>query len=178
MPTTKMPLSISISQARESDVETLYQLTVALAAFERKTPDQISVTREKLRRWAFGPNRVFEAIIARNGEEPVGMAVYSYIYAGSMGAPILYFEDLFVLRQFRGQGIGTKMLKVLARKALERGCCRMQWAVFEWNENAIKFYEKLGATIRRDLPQVRMEAADIIKLSKEQIERSLCLPRR
>ncbi len=165
-PTTRTPLAISISQAQESDVETLYQLTLALAAFERKTPDQISVTKEKLREWAFGPNKVFEALIARYGEEPAGMAVYFFTYAGSMGAPILYGEDLFVLRQFRGQRIGTKMLQELARKAEERGCCRMQFAVFDWNENATSFYKKLGATIRRDLPQVRMDAADFVNLFK------------
>lgn len=159
-PRTRKPLCISISPAQESDVEAIYQLTIGLAMFERKTMEQILVTREKIQELAFGPNKVFEAIIARNGAESIGMAVYFYAYAGSMGAPILYGEDLFVLRQFRGRGVGTNLLQELARKATERGCCRMQWSVFDWNKDAINVYEKLGATIRRDLHQVRLDASD------------------
>lgn len=151
--------SVIITDATAADLETLYQMSIALALFERKTASEIQLTREKIKRWAFSPDRVFSALIARSGDQPIGMAVYYYAYAGSLGAPILYCEDLFVERLHRRRGIATLLLKELVVKASKLGCCRLQGAVFNWNEEAARCYEKLGAQIRRDLHQVRLEAS-------------------
>jgi|688.fasta_scaffold334584_2 GNAT superfamily N-acetyltransferase len=150
---------IVIAEATAADLEVLYQMSVALAMYERKSAAEILLTREKLAKWAFGPNKVFSALIARKGGQPVGMAVYYYAYAGSVGAPILYCEDLFVERLHRGRGVATLMLKELVLRASKVGCCRVQGAVFNWNESAAACYEKLGAQIRRDLHQVRLESS-------------------
>jgi len=150
-------LSVSIYTALESDVPIIYALTVALAKSEQKPSDQILVTEERLRKWGFGPNRIFHAIIANWEKKPVGVAVYFYTYAGYLGQPVLFLEDLFVLPEFRSRGIGKKMLQDLANIAQKQNCCRMQWAVFDWNQDAIRFYEKIGATVRKDLLQVRLE---------------------
>ena len=151
-------MALILKQATRADVATIHELTVALALYERKTPDQILVTPEKLAKWGFGKNKIFEVVIARLDGVPVGMALYFYTYAGSVGAPILYIEDLFVLPEHRGHGIGTALLKHLAAVAAQKECCRMQWAVFNWNEAAIAFYRAIGCELRSDLPQVRLAA--------------------
>ncbi|HEY9730579.1 MAG TPA: GNAT family N-acetyltransferase [Drouetiella sp.] len=158
--------AIEIAEATVADLEVIYQMSVALAMYERKSAGEILLTRQKLAKWAFGPNKVFSALIARKGGQPVGMAVYYYAYAGSLGAPILYIEDLFVERLYRGRGVATSMLRALVLKASEFGCCRVQGAVFNWNENAAACYEKLGAQIRRDLHQVRLESSRFSRFLK------------
>ena len=152
-----MPLQIR--PALESDVNTIFELTYALALYERKTPDQILVTEEKLRKRGFGPAKVFDAVIAFENQVPCAMAVYFFMYAGSIGDPILYIEDLFVLPEYRGRGIGTSLLAELSRIASERECQRMEWHVFAWNTAAIRFYESIGSTVREDLKQVRLESS-------------------
>lgn len=155
---------IVICDATPSDLEILYQMSVALAFFERKSAAEIEVTREKIWRCAFGPNKVFSALIARRHGQPVGMAVFYYAYAGSLGAPILYCEDLFVERLYRRQGVASLMLKELVKRASQFGCCRVQGAVFNWNDEAARCYENLGAQIRRDLHQVRLDASKFKRL--------------
>jgi GNAT superfamily N-acetyltransferase len=146
-----------ISPAQESDVDVLYQLTVALAVYEKKTPEEIFVTAEKLRKWGFGEKRVFSALVARLDDKPVGLAVYYFGFSGYMGEPILYLEDLFILPEFRSRGFGGGMLNYLSQMAFDSECCRVQWAVFDWNKEAIAFYKKIGAQLRPDLVQVRLE---------------------
>ena len=151
-------MTFSISVAEESDVDLLYELTVALAVFEKKTPDEIFVTAEKLRKWGFGPRKVYSALVARHDDKPVGLAVYYFGFSGYMGEPILYLEDLFILPEFRKRGFGGAMLKHLTQMAGEAECCRVQWAVFDWNTDAIAFYNSIGAQLRPDLIQVRLNA--------------------
>ncbi len=160
-------MSLVISIAKESDVATLYRLTVALAEYERKTPEQILVTEQKLKKWAFGPNKAFEAIIAYWEGKPVGMAAYFSVWVGFAGETALYLEDLFVLPEYRGRGIGTKLMQELANKAKERECYQMRWSVFDWNETAIEFYKKLGAEVRQDLLSVRLDNANFAFLLKD-----------
>jgi GNAT superfamily N-acetyltransferase len=150
-------MKVTLSEANEQDVSLLYELTLALARFERKTPDQILVTEEKLRKCGFGPNRVFRALIARVDDKPVGMCVFYYGYSGYAGAATLYVEDLFVLHDFRGHGIGSEMLRRLAELAVESDCYRMEGLVFDWNKDAIACYKLLGANLRTDLINVRLE---------------------
>jgi GNAT superfamily N-acetyltransferase len=156
-------MTLKISTAQESDIDILYQLTSALAEFEG---NKISLTQEKLRKYGFGVNKIFEAVIARKDEKPVGMAVYFFVWVGFAGAPALYGEDLFVLPEYRGQGIGIKIIQELARIATERECCQMRWVVYDWNEKAIGFYKKMGAIVRQDLLQVRLDVASFSNLVK------------
>lgn len=150
-------MTITIREAVRSDCPLLLRLTRELALFERKTSDQILVTEEALLEFGFGPNRVFNSLIAELDDEAVGMAVYFFTYSGGLGAPILYIEDLFVLPDARGNGIGTRLLRSLAGKAENRSCTRMEWHVFSWNAPAIDFYTRLGGAIKDDLLQVRLE---------------------
>jgi len=68
----------------------------------------------------------------------------------------MYLEDLFVRPQFRGRGLGRALLLAVAKLAVERGCGRMEWAVLDWNEPAIRFYESLGARPLDDWTKYRL----------------------
>src|SRR5688572_18660946 len=107
--------------------------------------DQVVATEADVERTLFGPNPMAEAAIARSGDEPVGFALWFYNYSTFLGRPGLYLEDLFVLPDQRGRGIGRALLTHLARVAVSRNCGRMEWSVLNWNDPAIRFYRSLGA---------------------------------
>ena len=83
-------------------------------------------------------------LIARGGSRPVGFALYFQNFSTFLGKPGIYLEDLFVLPDCRGKGIGKALLKRVAGVAAERKCGRMEWSVLDWNEPAIDFYKSVG----------------------------------
>lgn len=78
-----------------------------------------------------------------------------------------YVDDLYVIPSERGKGIGTGLLKQLAANAKEIGCCRMEWHAFDWNDQAITFYENLGGKLRKDLLLIRMEKEAYWKMAEQ-----------
>ena len=143
--------------ARLEDVDVLYELVCELAKFEGKDLTTLPVTKENLQKYGFCATPYFHVELAENESKVVGYALYSYGYSGHQGTPFLYVDDLYVRPMERKQGIGSLLLKQLARYAQEKGCCRMEWHAFDWNDNAISFYEKIGGTLRKDLLLIRME---------------------
>ena len=87
-----------------------------------------------------------EVVVGYAGDEPAGFALFFHNYSTFLGKPGLYLEDLFVVPKFRGRGYGKALLVHLATLAVERDCGRFEWSVLDWNEPAIGFYKKLGAT--------------------------------
>src|SRR5882762_165017 len=133
--------SFTIRPAELRDVAPIVQLIRDLAEFEKLT-DLLQVTPEKLRPHLFGEKPVGE------GESTVvAFALYFTNFSTFLGQPGLYLEDLFVKPSHRGSGIGSVMLARLAKLAAERHYGRFEWTVLDWNENAIRFYEKFGATM-------------------------------
>jgi GNAT superfamily N-acetyltransferase len=108
--------------------------------------DQVVADEDLLRHTLFGERRVAEVVIASYDGEPAGFALFFHNFSTYLGRPGIYLEDLFVIPKLRGRGIGRIMLSFLARLAIERGCGRLEWWVLDWNEPAIRFYERLGAT--------------------------------
>jgi len=98
-----------------------------------------------VRAHGFGGRRYFQTLICRRGGRPVGFALYFFTYSTFLARPSLYLEDLFVRPDARGRGAGKALLAALARIAVRRGCGRMEWAVLDWNEPAIRFYDMVGA---------------------------------
>ena len=84
-------------------------------------------------------------VIAEHEGAPAGFALFFHNYSTFLARPGIYLEDLFVRPELRGRGIGEILLAFLARTAVERGCGRLEWSVLDWNEPAIRFYERLGA---------------------------------
>jgi GNAT superfamily N-acetyltransferase len=141
--------TLRIRRASRRDVPTILALIRGLAEYERLA-HEVEATAERLRRHGFGPRRYFETLLCLRGRRPVGFALYFFTYSTFLARPTLYLEDLFVLPEERGRGAGKLLLSTLARIAAGKGCGRMEWAVLDWNAPSIKFYEGLGAVLRRD----------------------------
>jgi GNAT superfamily N-acetyltransferase len=138
--------SILLRRATQSDAPALLRLIVALAEYEKLTPPDAEA-QSRLIRDGFGRHPRFEAWLAYWWEvpEPVGYAVFFETYSTFAAAPTLYLEDVFVLPDFRGRGIGSALLRACIGVADERGCARMEWTCLDWNTGAQKTYERLGA---------------------------------
>jgi GNAT superfamily N-acetyltransferase len=140
---------ISITPARIDDVPTILRLIKALAAYE-KLSHEVVATEEDLRRSLFGERPAAEVVMAWAGEDAVGYALFFQNFSTFLGRPGLYLEDLFVTPEWRGRGLGRRLLTTLAALAVERGCGRFEWAVLDWNAPAIGFYRSIGAGVMDD----------------------------
>jgi GNAT superfamily N-acetyltransferase len=153
-----------IRPARVEDVPVILQLIRDLATYER-APDEVTATEEQLVDVLFGERSAAEVLLAFEGKSPVGFAVYFYNFSTWLGRPGLYLEDLFVNPEKRGKGYGRALLVELAKIARDRGCGRMEWAVLNWNEPAIKFYRTLGAKPMDEWTVFRLTPEEIRKLA-------------
>lgn len=133
-----------VREARESDVERIHQLVQDLATYER-APDQVKATPEQLRAALFGPRPAAYALVAESGHQIVGFALYFLNFSTWEGVHGIYLEDLYVMPEHRGTGLGKALLKSLAQIAVERGYARFEWWVLDWNTPSIDFYRRLGA---------------------------------
>jgi GNAT superfamily N-acetyltransferase len=136
--------ALSIRPAREDEVPLVLQFIRELAEYEHLLHEVVA-TEEGLRRDLFGPRRYAEVVFACLEGEPVGFALFFHNYSTFLGQPGIYLEDLFVRPNVRGRGVGQALLQWLAAEAVRRNCGRLEWAVLDWNEPAIRFYRSLGA---------------------------------
>jgi GNAT superfamily N-acetyltransferase len=153
-----------IRSARVDDVPIVLGLIRDLATYER-APDEVTATEEQLVDVLFGERPAAEVLLAFEDASPVGFAVYFYNFSTWLGRPGLYLEDLFVKPEKRGKGYGRALLVELAKIARDRGCGRMEWAVLNWNEPAIKFYQALGAKPMNEWTVFRLTRDEIAKLA-------------
>jgi len=141
--------AFTVRGAEPRDLEAIVRLIAGLAEFEHLT-HLLVVTPESLRPHLFGERPVAEALVVEKGGALVAFALFFTNFSTFLGQPGLYLEDLFVEPEHRGAGIGEALLTRLAQLATERGCGRFEWSVLDWNENAIRFYERMGATVMPD----------------------------
>jgi GNAT superfamily N-acetyltransferase len=153
-----------IRPAHVEDVPVILQLIRDLATYER-APDEVTATEEQLVDVLFGERPAAEVLLAFEGQSPVGFALYFYNFSTWLGRPGLYLEDLFVKPDHRGKGYGRALLVELAKIAGDRGCGRMEWAVLDWNEPAIKFYRGLGAKPMDEWTVFRLTRDGIARLA-------------
>jgi GNAT superfamily N-acetyltransferase len=138
--------SIRIVPAQASDAPVILRMIKALAEYEQLTHEVVA-TEEDLRQSLFGPRPAGEVVIAYAGETPVGFALFFHNFSTFLGRQGLYLEDLFVVPEWRGKGVGKQLLAHVATIAESRNCGRMEWAVLDWNESAIAFYRRMGANV-------------------------------
>ena len=138
---------MEIREATEADAEAIVKMMRDFAAFE-KLEEFFEATEEKMREALFGVGAVAEALVAYEGSEPAGYAIFFPYFATFRAQKGYYLEDLYVDPAFRGSGVGEAMIRRIAAKGRVRGFERIDFQVLEWNAPAIRFYEKLGA--RRD----------------------------
>jgi GNAT superfamily N-acetyltransferase len=137
-------VSVTIRFGEPGDVALIAELIRGLARYER-LEHEVSMTEDRLERTLFGPRRYAEVLIAEDAGEAVGFALFFHNYSTFLAKPGIYLEDLYVREAARGKGVGKKLLARLAAIAVERDCGRLEWAVLDWNKDAIGFYERLGA---------------------------------
>src|SRR5262249_43611614 len=130
--------------AKIEDAPVVLQMICDLAEYEKLT-DAVTATEEKVRATLFGEKPAADVLLAFDGAEPAGFALFFSTYSTFLAQPGIYLEDIFVKPHARGRGIGLALLKRIAAIARERGCGRVEWDVLDWNEPAITFYKKLGA---------------------------------
>lgn len=131
------------------DAEALVALVAALAQYEH-LPGPDTQACERLARDGLASPPRFWALMAEIGGRPVGAAIFVETYSTFLALPTLYLEDLFVLPDFRGFGVGSALFRECAAEAVRRGCGRMEWQVLAWNDLALGFYQHLGATALHD----------------------------
>ena len=159
-------MTLRIRAAEATDVPVIARLIRGLASFE-KLEDQVSMTEERLAANLFGEHRYAETLLAEDGGGPVGFALFFHNFSTFLGLPGVYLEDLFVIPEQRGRGIGRALLKELARLAVERGCGRLEWSVLDWNSDAIGFYERLGARPNSEWTVYRLTGEALTSLGRE-----------
>lgn len=156
-----------IRPAEPRDLGAVVGLIRELAEFEQLT-HLLQVDEERLRPHLFGPSPKAEAVVAEDGEgRVVAFALFFHNFSTFVGRPGLYLEDLYVRPEFRGRGIGRRLLVHLAAIAKERGCGRMEWSVLDWNEPAIRFYRSLGARPMDEWTVYRLTEPEIAALAAE-----------
>lgn len=160
-------MPVRINAARPEDCATVFALIRALAEYE-KLQAQVVGTVDDLRRELFSDRPVIEAVVAWEEERALGFALFFHNYSTFLARRGLYLEDLFVVPEARGRGIGKALIGYCARIAVERGCGRFEWSVLDWNRPAIEFYESIGATM---LPDWR-----ICRISGDALARFASLP--
>ena len=135
---------VRLRPATIHDVPVILRCIRGLADYER-LPHECEATEALLEASLFGTSPAAEVTLAFSGDEPAGFALWFRSYSTFLAKPGVYLEDLFVFPAFRGRGIGRKLLGSLARTVVERDYGRLEWAVLDWNADAIGFYESLGA---------------------------------
>jgi GNAT superfamily N-acetyltransferase len=157
-------MSIRIRSATRDDVAVVAELIRGLARYE-KLEHEVVMTEDLLAAGLFGDRPYAEVLLAVDEDRPVGFALFFHNFSTFLGRPGIYLEDLFVVPEERGSGVGRAMLEHLARLAVDRGCGRLEWAVLDWNRDAIAFYERLGARPNSDWTVYRLTGEALTTLA-------------
>lgn len=144
-----------IRDAAPDDVRAMLGLMRELAEYEKLTHLFVA-TEDSLHEALFSARPAAEALVAEREGRIVGYALYFHNFSTFLSRRGLYLEDLYVQPSLRGSGLGTAMLRRLAAIAVERQCGRFEWSVLDWNQSAIDFYTKMGATVMPDWRIVRV----------------------
>ena len=138
-----------LRRARPADGPRFLALVQELAAYE-KLPGPAPDAEARLLEDAFGPRPRYDLFLAELDGAVVAYAVVFETYSTFLAKPVLHLEDLYVTPSARRHGVATAMMRFLAAEALRRGCGRLTWVVLDWNVDAQRFYERMGATRWKD----------------------------
>ena len=156
-----MENDIVLRRGVEADLPAVLALIRELAAYER-APDAVANTLEMMRRDGFGPRPIFGFFVLARGAGLVGLALYYTAYSTWKGR-MLYLEDLVVTEAARRGGLGRLLFDAVVAEARATGAGRLKWQVLDWNEPAISFYKKLGATIEDEWLNGNLDHAQLAR---------------
>ena len=163
------PLSIPgavLRPAGRSDLPTILRFIRELARYEGME-DQVVADEPTLDHWLFQQKKA-EVLLAELDAVPVGFALFFHNFSTFLGRAGLYLEDLYVVPQARGKGLGKALLARLAAIAVERGCGRLEWWCLDWNRPSIDFYLSLGARPMEEWTVYRLDGATLEALGSAQ----------
>lgn len=158
------PSALTLTAATPADVPVLFDLVNALATYE-KLAHEVTGTAADLHRHLFSDRPYAEAVLAHLDSTPVGFALYFHNFSTFLMQPGIYLEDLFVLPQYRGLGIGKALLAHVGQVAMARGCGRLEWQVLDWNQPAIAFYQRMGAHLKPEWQLCRVTGSALQTLA-------------
>ena len=156
---------LKIEPAKIEDVSLILKFIQELAVFE-EFPFDVTVTKDDLEKNLFGQNSIAETIICYSNETPCGFAVFYNTFSTTTGKPGLHLDDLFILPQYQGQGIGSKVLHYLSNLAKDRGCARFEWWALKTNIAATQFYQGIGAKTVDEINVFRLNSKEIDSVAK------------
>ncbi|HSZ04736.1 MAG TPA: GNAT family N-acetyltransferase [Solirubrobacteraceae bacterium] len=155
-----------VRAARSQDVPVLLQMFLELAEYERLA-HEMRATEERLRVALFAERPAAEALLAERGEQVAGYALFYPTFSTFLAVQGVWLEDLFVRPQHRGAGVGRALLAAVAARVRERGGERLEWAALDWNELALGFYRRIGATAMREWITHRLVGEELQRLAGE-----------
>ncbi|OIQ17687.1 MAG: GNAT family N-acetyltransferase [Flavobacterium sp. MedPE-SWcel] len=154
---------MKIRKGTPQDMPAVLELIKELAHFE-KEPDAVVVTIDELIQDGFGTNPLFNTFVAEQNDEIIGMALFYYRYSTWKGKTI-HLEDLIVKESMRGTGAGGALYKEVIAFAKSQNVRRVEWVVLDWNQHAIDFYKRSGATVFNDWLTVQMDEEGITQFT-------------
>lgn len=159
--------TLSIRPAMEADVPAIYTMIESLAQ-HLELSHEVVVDEAELHDALFGPQPRAEVILACNGSEIGGFALFYGNYSTFRGQCGLHLEDLYVRPEWRGEGTGRRLLSHLAALTVERGCRRLEWWVMADDERAVAFYDSLGAYAKDEWTVYRLSGEALRRLASEE----------
>jgi len=159
-------VSLAIRAARPADGALIFALVRELADYEKMSAD-VDATEEAIAAALFGPQpRIFCDIAEWNGE-PAGFLTWFLNYSTFRGRPGIYVEDIFVRLTFRKRGIGKALMARLARRCIDEGYARFEWAVLGWNAPSIAFYKSIGAQVLEEWRICRLSGQALASFARQ-----------
>lgn len=148
--------------ATPQDIDQIIFFIHAIAEYE-KLEKKVVLKKESLFNYLFGERKFAEVLMLQQDEKDVGFALFFHNFSTFEGRPGLYLEDLFILPEYRGNGLGKATLKRLAQIARERDCARFEWVCLDWNTPSIEFYVKQGANPLKEWIIFRMDGQNLLQ---------------
>lgn len=159
--------AVTLRPAQRGDVPQILSFIRELAEYEKLAHEAVA-TEAGMSEQLFGAHPAAEVVMAEVDGQPAGFALFFHNFSTFLGQRGLYLEDLFVRPQFRGLGLGRRLMAHLARVAVERGCGRFEWSVLDWNTPAIGFYRSLGAQGQDEWTVQRLSGPALHALAESQ----------
>ncbi|MBK8943921.1 MAG: GNAT family N-acetyltransferase [Ignavibacteriae bacterium] len=158
--------NLKIKFAEERDIPIILDFIKRLAEYE-KLSHQVIATEKELKKTLFDEKSNAEVILGYFNETPVAFALFFHNYSTFLAKKGIYLEDLFVLEEYRRNGLGKQMLQFLAKLAVERNCGRFEWSVLDWNIPAIEFYKKIGAELKTEWILTRLTGNSLLEFAND-----------
>lgn len=161
-----MKNNIIIRFGKKKDIPTILNFIKELASYE-KMLDQVVATEKTLNNWIF-KKKMAEVLICELDKRPVGFALFFHNFSTFVGRPGIYLEDIYIIPEMRGKGLGKKLLSYIAKLVKERNYGRMEWWCLDWNEKSINFYKSLGAVPMSEWTVYRMYGDKLDQLAEKE----------